>query len=89
LGAPSLISSRFAHGGPRTPAVARGGDAKWTLNVELRVDPSGATVATMRSPVGPDAERCLVAGMANWQLGAAGAGRAMLLLSLDDGDAAR
>jgi hypothetical protein len=31
LGAPSLISSRFAHGGPRTPAVARGGDAKWTL----------------------------------------------------------
>jgi glycerol uptake facilitator-like aquaporin len=32
LGAPSLISSRFAHGGPRTPAVARGGDAKWTLN---------------------------------------------------------
>jgi alpha-tubulin suppressor-like RCC1 family protein len=32
LGAPSLISSRFAHGGPRTPAVARGGDAKWTLS---------------------------------------------------------
>jgi hypothetical protein len=33
LGAPSLISSRFAHGGPRTPAVARGGDAKWTLSL--------------------------------------------------------
>jgi carbamoyl-phosphate synthase large subunit len=31
LGAPSLISSRFAHGGPRTPAVARGGDAKRTF----------------------------------------------------------
>lgn len=54
-----------------------------SLNLEIDIAKDGA-VAHLRSPVSPAAERCLLDGMRTWSLVAAGHGRAMVLLAIED-----
>jgi hypothetical protein len=73
--------------GPLDACVAlirRTDSAVGSLNVRISVSPSGALGPKLESPVNPEAERCLVAGLERIRVTKAGKGRAMLLLTLQD-----
>lgn len=66
------------------PLVRRTDSGVGSLNVRLSVSPSGALGPKLESPLNPEAERCLLAGLERIRITKAGKGRAMLLLSLLD-----
>jgi len=66
------------------PLIRRTDSGVGSLNVRLSVSPSGSLGPKLESPLNPEAERCLIAGLERIRVTKAGKGRAMLLLSLLD-----
>lgn len=55
-----------------------------SLNLQVKVDGSGAVSVDLQSPVNPHAKRCLMKGMRTWHVQQAGTGTAMALVQLGD-----
>jgi hypothetical protein len=55
-----------------------------SLNLQVTIASDGAVKPDLQSPMNKEAEACLLDGMKNWKLAGQGAGRAMVLLSLND-----
>ena len=64
------------------PLIRKTDNVVGSLNVELMIRKDSSVSPALQSPVNKEAETCLLGAMRKWKVKKAGAGRAMVLLTI-------
>jgi hypothetical protein len=80
----SSINAQIAPMGRCVPLIRRTDNVVGSLNLSIKIDAAGKVTPDLQSPANPEATKCILDGARGWSLPGIGAGRAMVLLAIEE-----